>query len=226
MASHCDSLTCRGRRFGVGEGSAIPIITGMRKLATEPPLWFCDVEGKPIEATTEQLQNYMAFHRLCMIKLNRTYGMMKQQDWLQIVGNAMANVVITEVPHEATVAGTFLEFLEDYLTNRARAERREDLLSGRPWYDEEGSVDNGKGSGFYFIMRNFQAFLRREGVPKEMQEKPWLVARIKELEGEAYSMPIHHGSQRYTRGTWFVPAQRIEQQTPKLPLPATQLEVI
>ena len=213
MVSHCDSLTCRSRRHGVGEGQALLVISGLSKLDTNPPIWFVDVEDRRIEATTEQLQNYQLFHRLCMDRLNRAYGAVKQADWFVMLGAAMHRVEMVEAPPEVGAAGQFAELLEDYLTNRARAEKFEDLLSGRPWLDEEGEKVAGAGGRYYFRLKEFQAFLAREGAPREMT-RGWVTQRVKAMGGG------HHFFNVKGRGcgVWYVPSGALEP-APELDLP-------
>ncbi len=221
MASHCDSLVCRGRRFGVGEGSAIPIIAGLSKLDTEPPIWFADVEDKRIEATTIQLQNYSQFHALCMERVHRCYTAMKQSDWLVILGMAMSNLTLIDAPPEVGISGTFLEMLEDFLTNRAAAERRDDIVSGRPWLDEEGDAAPKlpKMPRYYFRLRDLQAHINREGV-KDMNRR-WMAERIKALGGAHHQFMI----KGHNRGCWWVPAACLSP-APKLDLPKGRVELI
>jgi hypothetical protein len=221
MASHCDSLTCRGRRFGVGDGGSIPVITGLAKLNTDPPLWFADVEDNRIEATTVQLQNYPQFHALCMEKANRCYTAMKQADWLTIVGGAMSNLTLIDAPPEVGTGGRFLEFLEDFLTNRAAAERRDDILSGRPWLDEDGDAvpTLPKSSRYFFRLRDLQSHVVREGV-RDMGRN-WMAQRLKALGGAHHQFTIKGTA----CGCWWVPASCV-QAAPKLDLPMGRREVI
>jgi TOTE conflict system primase-like protein len=213
MVSHCDSLTCRSRRFGVGEGQALLVISGLSKLDTNPPIWFVDVEDRRIEATTEQLQNYQLFHRLCMDRLNRSYGAVKQADWFVMLGAAMLRVEMVEAPPEVGAAGQFAELLEEYLTNRARAEKFEDLPSGRPWLDEDGIKVPGAGPRHYFRLRELQAFLAREGAPRDMT-RGWVTQRVKAMGGGHHFFNVKGKG----CGVWYVPAGALEP-APELELP-------
>jgi len=221
MVSHCDALTCRSRRFGVGEGSALPAIAGLAKLDTDPPIWFADVEDKRIEATTQQLQNYNLFHMLCMERLNRCYTAVKHADWLMLVGNAMANLTLIEAPPEVGVGGRFLELLEDFLTNRAAAERRDDILSGRPWLDEEGTAVSSLPTmpRYFFRLRDLQAHVVREG--ERSMGRNWMAQRLKALGGADHLFNIKGKA----CGCWWVPASCVSP-APKLDLPKGRTEAI
>jgi hypothetical protein len=175
MASHCDAILCRRKRFGVGGGGVAPVITSMQKLDSDPPVWFIDVEGAKIECGTEDLQRWDRFQRHLMNKLNNPFGVIPQAAWFAIVQDAMSKMTETiEVSPDSGFKGQFLELVETYLTNRQRGQKKEDLLSGRPWEDE----DTGR---HYFKLQNLEKFLKREGMRDITRGQ--IVSRIIELEG-------------------------------------------
>lgn len=197
MVSHCDVGLCRGRRFGVGGGGNFPIISGMSKLDMEPPVWFVDVGGHRIEATTEQLQNYIKFHALCMERINTCYRSTSQKDWLAQVGAAMESVTVIEAPPDLGNPERFREHLQEYLTNRARGERREDLLMGRPWEDETEHRH-------YFKLSGLEKYLEREGVKNVTRQE--MGKRIEALGGGHKVLRV----KETTANVWWVPSSAVE----------------
>lgn len=198
MRSHCDSVACRVRKFGVGRGGGeFPVISGMSKLDADPPIWFVDVEGARLELSTDELQQYQRFHRACMQRVNKCYGLMKQDTWLRLVSEAMENVQIIRVPEEVSSAGRFRELLEEYLTNRAAGERREDLRAGRPWHDE-------KEGRRYFVLRAFVKFLTQEGVRDVT--RPQIVEHVRKLGGGSH---LFNFQNKQSVSTWWVPTDKI-----------------
>jgi len=139
LVQHCNSSLCRTRKFGVGagEGARRPVLTGLRKLETDPPIWFLDMENETVELSTEELQDYRAFQRKCMNTMSVVFGAIKPADWMEMVGRVMEDVVLIDAPVEAGNLGHFLELLEEFLTNRYVGKTRDDLTLGKPWYDEE-----------------------------------------------------------------------------------------
>jgi hypothetical protein len=175
MRSACDSITCRRKTYGVSGGSVVPLITSITKLNTEPPLWFVDLEGQiKIECQTEDLQRWERFQKLLIEKAHSPFGVIPHPLWLATIGVALQKVVVLEVGKDAGVSGEFRELLETFLTNKQRAVREEDLLSGRPWEDEE----QGR---YYFSLGKLTRYLKREGM--EGMKRPQVIARIKELGG-------------------------------------------
>lgn len=153
--AHCNSTVCRTRKFGVGGSDEFPVLTGLSVLDTDPPLWFADVDGQRVELTTDQLQNYRAFHKVAMEKLHVCYMMLTQPTWLRMINQAMKDAILIEIGSEASQHGKFMELLEDFLIGRHRAEKKEDVLSGKPWEDEEHRR-------FYFRLRDLESHLERE----------------------------------------------------------------
>lgn len=136
LLAHCNSSICRTRKYGVGGDDDFPIVHGMSVLDTEPPLWFLDVEDQRIELTTDELQNYRAFHKICMEQLFKCFRMMKQDQWLQVVSEQMKNAVRIEAPREVGRTGQFEELLDSFLGDRHVGDQMEDILVGRPWKDD------------------------------------------------------------------------------------------
>ncbi len=212
MVSHCNSVVCRGRKYGVGVGGSYPEILGLSKLETEPPVWFVDIPGHRIPMTTEDLQNYRRFHRLCMAAGNVCYKMVPEPVWFSIVGDAMQSVDSIHAPDDVSVAGVFLEMLETFLTNRMRGKAREDLLRGAPWEDEEAGRH-------YFQLAPLEKFLVREGVRDVSRST--LKYRIEALGGSHRQMNIK-GRNRYV---WWVPSSAV-QDAPELDPPQREREVM
>jgi hypothetical protein len=206
MHSHCHSRLCRGRKYGIGEAGAVPRISGISVLRTEPVIWFVDVDGDRVEVGTDDLQVYTRFHKMCLDKLHRCYQPMKQADWLMLVHEAIQNVVPVEVPPDIKAGGALHEMVEDFLTNRARGYRREDMLSGRPWENEE--------LGRYeFRIRDLQKHLVREGIRKEDYPRGKLTSQIEAWGGGHgfYNMDGHGCN------FWWVPSG-VFSKSPPVPL--------
>lgn len=168
MASHCDSTVCRMRRFGVGAGGTYPKIS-LTVVDIDPLLWVVKIDDEDtIEISTDELQSYMKFHRACMEQIKRAYAMIPQPVWMAIVAEAMSNMdpanseltADEKKRHDYATgdigrAAVFREILTTFLTNKQKGQKKEDLLSGRPWEDEEEGY-------YYFKLSSLEKFLRRE----------------------------------------------------------------
>lgn len=162
MVNHCDAMKCRMRKYGVGPGGVYPEITSLNRYPdAEPVVWVVGVENVSIEMSTEDLQNYMRFHRLCMEHAQKCYAMVRQDVWLGMVAEAMQNMqnVSTSLPKtgDMGVNNQFFELLNTFLTNKQRGQKEEDLLSGRPWEDEERGV-------YVITIASLEKYVHREGL--------------------------------------------------------------
>jgi hypothetical protein len=154
IAQHCNSALCRTRKFGVGSGTTgrFPMLGGLTKLNTKPPMWFWTVEGVRMELTTQDLQDPRAFQRRCMDYLNTMPQLPGAPVWQAAVQHAMDTVNIIEAPADASSEGQFWEMVEKFCTGRAQAMSLDEIVSGKPFSD--------KGKT-YFRMESLLSFLGR-----------------------------------------------------------------
>jgi len=153
----------------------MPVITSIKKMNSDPPVWFLDVEGAKIECSTDDLQRWDRFQKLLINVLHNPFGMIPQGEWLLTIQEALSRMTETiDVGEDAGAKGEFHELLETYLTNRQRGLKEEDMLSGRPWEAEEEKR-------FYFSLSRLHRFLEREGLKGLI--KPQIVTRIHDLGG-------------------------------------------
>ena len=153
LTSFCNSAVCRGRKFGVGDHSGMPVLTGLTKYASTPPIWFADIEGGGrLELTTEDLQSQGRFQRCCMNSLNSMPSQMNQKAWVAMIQSLLDNVTIIEAPQDATPRGQLNELIEKYCTQRAQAMTRDEIRMGKPFTD---------GGRHFFTVSGLLAFLER-----------------------------------------------------------------
>lgn len=213
MHSHCDAAVCRGRRFGIGETGSYPVIAGLSKLdIPENPLWFVDVEHVRLELETAELQQYHLFQRAALSRGNRMYRQIKQADWVELLAEALKNVVIIDPPVDVGAPEYFRELLEEFLTNRQRGERKEDILAGRPWENEEEQRH-------YFRLFDLVRFLQREGMREVKRGE--LCQRLRKLGGDAHFFNIKGKGVN----VWWVPTESVVE-TPELDVPHLRSQVI
>jgi hypothetical protein len=202
LNSFCNSGLCRTRKFGIGaHGPDSPQLSALSKYASEPPLWFLDVNGKRIELDTESLFNQMAFQKSCVEKLNLLPPAVKKPDWEQLLNALLTEMVETEqitvASEDTTVTGRFNDLLEEFCTHLQQALDRDEILLGRPWTnDEEGRT--------YFRMKDLEAHLTRNNF--KGMTLPKMAQRMRDIGGEPISLFLKN---RATR-CWRIP--RFERQ--------------
>ena len=180
----CNSGLCRTRKFGIGANSPdAPQIASLSKYASEPPLWFLDVNGRRIELDTEALHNQSMFQKACLERLNLVPPTLRKQDWENLLNALLKEMVeteqITEASEDTSVTGRFNDLLEEFTAHMQQALVREEMLMGRPWTDE----DEGKT---YFRIKDLEAHLTRNNF--KGLTAPKMAQRLRDLGGEPMSL--------------------------------------
>lgn len=162
IQAHCNKPACVKRKFGIrgGEGAQsdpdLPLIGGLVKFDSTPPVWFLDVESHrigPLE--TEDLQNQIRFQRACMEQVNIITPIVKPRKWHSKVSELLQTCQIVEMPEDATPEGQLWQYLEHFCVGRAQCEDWEDLAtSTMPYTDVEQKIT-------YFKIKDFLDFLER-----------------------------------------------------------------
>lgn len=155
IAMHCNAALCRTRKFGVGSGTTgrFPMLGGLTKLATRPPIWFWSVDGIRMELSTEDLQDQRRFQRRCMDYLNIMPQIPSQPVWQAAVQHAMDTVTVVEAPADASQEGQFWEMVEKFCTSRAQALTLDEITLGKP-FTENGKTSFRMADLLGFLMRN------------------------------------------------------------------------
>ena len=192
LSTHCNQALCRTRRHGISSSGDYPVISSLSVLDTDPPVWFLDIEDERLAVNTDELSTYKLFQKLIMERLHKIYKPLKQETWINMISVAMMNIVVIEAPEEVGKEGHFRELLVEFLTNRQKGTRIEDLHSGRPFEDETKKRH-------YFRLKDLQAYLIREGI--QTMTRPQIVTAIKKIGGDSeYKVVKAKGL-----STWWIP---------------------
>jgi hypothetical protein len=186
-------------------------VTGLCVVKSEPPVWFCDVGGRRVELTTDDLQTPQRFQKACMEQIHVMPPMMKMQDWQTIVTMLMEDMNHIDVPHELTYKGQFNELVEAYCDGRVQAQSAEEIALGKPFTDEEDGLT-------YFKLEALMKFLRNQKF--DSYSRGQIQERLKELNNGGQA----NGQRRFktTKGdtmpmrVWWVPAKSDEVEIPAI----------
>lgn len=161
LASHCDKRACVKRKFGVRGGDAdqepdLPIIGGLTKLETSPPIWFLDVDGFRMgPLATEDLQLQPRFQKTCMEQINRMPPQIKPLKWNELMNSLLSTAQIVEMPDDSSDESQTWYHLEKFCTGRAQCDDLDELqVSDKPWTDDVNGLT-------YFKLVDFIAYLER-----------------------------------------------------------------
>lgn len=218
MASHCNSLTCRSRKFGVGAGGAYPVVESLSKLVTDPPLWFVQIPGARVVMEHDELTNYRKFHNGCIAAANVCFRLISDKEWVTILGEAMKGMQESDfipAPLEIGRTGLFVELVNNFLTNRTIGEKKEDLLRNVPWEDEESKH-------FLFSIKALEDYVKRENIQPRFTRRE-LCEKIKTVMGGGHLM-LDIKNQRNVR-LWRIPSKGVNRAA-ELDPPDEEREVI
>lgn len=202
LNSFCNSGLCRTRKFGIGAASPdAPQIASLSKYASEPPLWFLDVNGRRIELDTDSLYLQNAFQKACLERLNIVPPTLRKQDWENLLNALLKEMVeteqITEASEDTSVTGRFMDLLEEFTAHMQQALVREEIIMGRPWTDEDEART-------YFRMKDLEAHLKRNNFVG--LSAPKMAQRLRDMGGEPISLFLKNRTVR----CWRIP--RFEKQ--------------
>ena len=187
--SRCNKTLCKTRKYGVGSNRASSEITGLCVVKSEPPVWFCDVDGSRVELTTEELQTPQKFQKACMEQIRIMPPLLKISEWQDLVAMLMQDMSEIDVPEELTYKGQFYDFLEDFCTGRVQAMSPEELVLGKPW-TEDGVT--------FFRIEALLKFLRNHRF--DNYSRGQIQERLKEMNPDGNAS----GSKRFkdSKGEW------------------------
>jgi len=207
ICNFCNKDLCRSRKHGVGGGANTPTVANLRKYDSEPPLWFLDVNGKPVELDTEALQKQPRFQILCMEQINFMPRTITRPAWEAQMNLLLQHMVDTEgavidTSDDTSLRGQFYDLLEEFSTHMQSAMDKEEILLRRPWTDEDLQRT-------YFRLKDFEAFLKRNKFFEYKSNK--VAQRIREIDGKSEQFRINGRPVR----VWSIPAfAKIEEEFP------------
>jgi len=198
ISSHCNKDLCRSRKHGVGGGQNTPTISSLRKYDSEPPLWFLDVNGAPVELDTEALQKQIKFQHHCMEQINFMPRTIARPAWEAQMNTLLGQMVSTEgavisTSDDTSIRGVFYDLVEEFTTHMQVAEDREEILLRKPWLNEETRR-------VFFRLKDLEAFLKRNKFLEYKSNK--IAQRLRDIEGTPEVIRIKN---RHVR-CWSIPA--------------------
>jgi hypothetical protein len=158
IVDFCKKNLCKKQLFGIEAfrqqriAEAMPKMSALTKINTDPPRWSIMVEGVEIPLSTDDLMNLARFRKSVFERTNRIIPFVKAHEWDDVLRLLMEDVQIIEAPEDAGIFGQFRIHVLDFLKLRFKSESREALLLGKPW------AENGR---VYFRSHDLGAFLKR-----------------------------------------------------------------
>tara|TARA_R100001377_G_scaffold39326_1_gene21975 strand:+ start:1423 stop:2973 length:1551 start_codon:yes stop_codon:yes gene_type:complete len=210
ISSFCNVNICKTRKHGVGASNVSQQLGALSKLCTEPPIWFLEIPSDDptsdlkLQLTTEELQIQTKFQKRCMEVINIMPPLMKPSDWQQLVNSKMLTALLIEVSNDGSVSGQFIAHLQEFCTDRAQAQNRDDILLRKPWTESNMEEVGGKSQDVrrtYFRLKDLHAYLLRQKFT-HYTNTGQIIAELRKING------LHKFMRLKKQGvnTWGIPA--------------------
>ena len=139
ISEHCNRAVCETLRFGISNkpwdeprNFSNFIASNCRKFLSDPPRYIIDVNGKDITLTWDNFQIFKNFRSEVGQRLNMVIPLLKQEQWMQMVGDLLEKRAEIEAPEDASPLGIIIEKFHEFLSLRERATEKEDILKNLP----------------------------------------------------------------------------------------------
>lgn len=205
----CNKELCRTCDYGIGGSSQDPGVTigELTKILTDPPVWIIQVDSARLELETDDLLMQRRFAKKCVEVINVLPTPLKASDWGVLVNGMLANVREIEAPPDSGTRGLFMYYLESFCTTRAPANKKDEILLGKPFHDMGRT---------YFRVADFMRYLEQQRFRDVRGNRIYSTMRdeIKDVQ--------HHFTMLRGKGTnyWSVPSfdmQTEAHDVPKIP---------
>jgi hypothetical protein len=198
IKAFCNKSLCSTKKYGVQSLVTNTALANLRKYNSNPPIWFLDINGEPVELDTESLMKQPNFQKSCIEQLNFYPPTVTRQQWEQRLNALLINMTETEgsiitASEDASIDGQFYEYLEEFCVHLQTAEDKEEILLRRPWSDPEKGLT-------YFRLKDFMAHLRKN---KFFEYKTHQVSqRLRDISGQPCFLKIKNKTVR----CWQLPS--------------------
>ena len=99
-------------------------------------MWILNVGDARMELQTDELQIQTKFQKKCMDALNLMPPLVKQSVWQESIEKLFINLIKMPVSDDGSVAGQFEAYLQEFCTDRAQAQNRDELTLRKPWTED------------------------------------------------------------------------------------------
>jgi hypothetical protein len=118
-----------------------------------------------VQLTAEELQIQTKFQKKIMECVKAMPSLMKNIEWQKYINGFLKKATIINVANDGTVSGQFLSHLQEFCTDRAQAQKKEEITLRKPWTEWVNEVDENKKEikleRTYFMLKDLHAYLIR-----------------------------------------------------------------
>lgn len=203
ICSFCDDVLCKKRQYGVGNDEISNLsFEDFIQYDTDPPYYEWIINGKKLKFFNEaDIVQQAVFRNMVFRKIHILPARLKDSVWTRIVNKALANIQLVhiEVEDDISDGAMFRDFLVEFLTKRALAKNKEQILVDRVYKDQQTN-------SFLFKPKNLILFLYQQ-----KQFRAFGQTEVHERLMEMGARPIRYyvNSNNKNLRLWSMPASAI-----------------
>jgi len=171
LSSFCNSKLCVTKKYGVGDDDApVQTISAIRKYNSDPPLFFCDIDGQTVMVETAVLHEPDKFSMACLEQINRPQMPMSKIIWRKMLIKLLQEKQETDLKatEDLKIDNQLKEYMEDFV-NKVRGKDINDIQRGVAYSDDNYS---------YFKMKDFWKHLVKNKWPDKRYPKHVVVQKL------------------------------------------------
>lgn len=161
IVNYCNKDLCKKRQYGIGHknqaqmqaGLVHPDFQQLEKLKSDPPRWYLTVNGVRLDISSEEFFNFKKFKFVYTEVMDEVPIDCSNREWDRVRATLLQNVIIHDVPPEATNGGQALLLLDDWVSQGSPKE--DYAVRGEVW------IDNGYA---YLQLPFFEKYLYSHGL--------------------------------------------------------------
>ena len=152
---YCDSKICSTKEFGVGDDTPAVTISSIRKYDSDPPVYFCEIDGSTVEVDSKTLHEPDAFSVACLEQIGTPLMPTSKLMWRKMLIKLLENIELTDdkAPDDLKTGIQLQEALADFI-NKTPGKEIKDILRGIAYIEDDTNTA-------YFKFDNFWKYLVR-----------------------------------------------------------------
>ena len=156
LKSFCNSYVCVNREFGIDGSLMYPKLHNLKKVVTNPVVWYLETNTGALELNTNQFVFQAEFRKACVEQLNSNPPTIKNKEWELLKTELLSQVEIIYPPEDARENNIILDGIKEYIRGRYQSIR--DVLK------EVNGVFLSEDGWLYFKLPDLKTHLTRRQI--------------------------------------------------------------
>ena len=156
LKKYCNAKLCITRKYGIGENTDVTKLSigPLSVMKSDPPLWFCTVDGKRVMLSTKEKNNQLLFRDAVCDQTYKTPASLPKLVFEERMRELEETATPIDAPEDSKTVYKLEKHLEEFCMNRQYAETIEELDIDKVFYNE-------KESTYMFKYPMFSAYLEQ-----------------------------------------------------------------